>query len=198
MIASAASLRSLLAAIVVILALAVSACTPNQGNVPGFQPNGPWALSETVHQPASTAAKCVILQGRADRRCTPGALNPAITQDTIHGTICVPGWSASVRPPTAFTNRVKRLAMVNYGIIDPPSTVELDHLIPISVGGFPGDARNISDPRNLAQLWPESWTGTPNAHTKDLQEHAVHAAICADRITLKQGQDQLLAKWTHP
>ena len=27
-------------------------------------------------------------------------------------------------------------------------------------------------------------------------ENAVRAAICADRITLKQGQDQLLARWS--
>jgi hypothetical protein len=27
-------------------------------------------------------------------------------------------------------------------------------------------------------------------------ENAVRAAICADRITLKQGQGQILAKWS--
>lgn len=139
---------------------------------------------------------CQVITGKADRRCTPGALNPDVTQATIRTTICVKGWSASVRPPAAFTNRIKRQAMANYGITALPSTVELDHLVPIEDGGFPGDAANSSDPRNLAQLWPESWTGTPNAHTKDLQENAAHAAICAERITLKQGQDQMLANWS--
>src|SRR5690242_19992277 len=28
---------------------------------------------------------------------TPGALNPDVTQETIRQTICVPGWTASVR-----------------------------------------------------------------------------------------------------
>lgn len=140
--------------------------------------------------------QCQVVAGKADRRCTPGALNPAVTQATIRTTICVPGWSANVRPPAAFTNRIKRQAMANYGITALPSTVELDHLIPIEDGGFPGDTADPSDSRNLAQLWPESWTGTPNAHTKDLQENAAHAAICAGRITLKQGQDQMLANWS--
>jgi len=88
--------------------------------------------------------------------------------------------------------------MANYGITDQLSTVELDHLVPIEDGGYPGDAQNQADPRNLQQLWPESWTGMPNAHTKDLQENATHAAVCADRITLKQGQDQLIMNWSHP
>jgi hypothetical protein len=173
--------------IVALLATAAGCATTQPS------PNTP-----TPGQAAITAAgtECRVVDGRADRRCTPGALNPAVTQETIHSTICVPGWSRKVRPPAAFTNRIKRQAMANYGITDPPSTVELDHLIPIEDGGWPGDDQHPDDPRNLAQLWPESWTGTPNAHTKDAQENAVHAAICADRITLKQGQDQILAKWS--
>jgi hypothetical protein len=68
---------------------------------------------------------------------------------------------------------------------------------PIEDGGFPGDEHHPADPRNLVQLWPESWTGTPNAHTKDVDENMVHRAICAGKMTLKQGQDFILAKWSH-
>lgn len=185
-------IRSLAA---VLLLATVAACSPEV--TPGFRPyglDGEESAASEASWPAS--ATCRVVEGKADRRCTPGALNPAVSQSNIHQKICVPGWSATVRPPTTFTNRIKRQAMMNYGITAPAQTVELDHLIPISIGGFPGDAHNPTDPRNLAQLWPESWTGTPNAHTKDAMEHAVQAAICADRITLKQGQDQLLAKWS--
>lgn len=149
-------------------------------------------LTAPTGQLTTSGARCHSADGRADRRCTPGALNPDVTQETIMQTICVPGWSAKVRPPVAFTNRIKRQAMANYGVTDSPSSVELDHLIPIEDGGFPGDAKHPDDSRNLAQLWPESWTGTPNARTKDVQENATHAAICAGRITLKQGQDLIL------
>jgi PBP1b-binding outer membrane lipoprotein LpoB len=30
---------------------------------------------------------------------TPGATNPDVTQGTIHQTICVKNWTATVRPP---------------------------------------------------------------------------------------------------
>lgn len=150
-------------------------------------------------QPAAavTAPRCHVVDGKADRTCTPGALNPDVTQATIHSTICVPGWAAKVRPSATFTNRIKRQAMANYGITGPLSAVEGDHLEPIEDGGFPGDEHNPDDPRNLAQIWPESWTGTPNAHTKDVDENMVHRAICSGKMTLKQGQDFILAKWSH-
>jgi hypothetical protein len=155
------------------------------GTAPGFCPN-PTDPAETSTAPVPTAA-CHVVDGTADRRCTPGALNPNVTQANIGTTICVKGWTATVRPPVAYTNALKRKQMVQYGENGLPSGVEEDHLIPLEVGGSPTDPRN---------LWPESWTGTPNAHTKDLQENAVHAAICAGRITLKQGQDQIIAKWS--
>ena len=34
---------------------------------------------------------------------TPGALNPEVTQATIGATICVRGWTQTVRPPQAYT-----------------------------------------------------------------------------------------------
>ncbi|MEU1596054.1 hypothetical protein ABZ468_25155 [Streptomyces sp. NPDC005708] len=36
-----------------------------------------------------------------DSSCTPGAYNPDVTQSNIHSTICVSGWTATVRPPTS-------------------------------------------------------------------------------------------------
>jgi hypothetical protein len=39
-----------------------------------------------------------------DPACTPGALNPDVTQASIGSTICVSGWTATIRPPTAAQN----------------------------------------------------------------------------------------------
>ena len=36
-----------------------------------------------------------------DRRCTPGAIDPAVTQADIQSTICVTGYADTVRPPVA-------------------------------------------------------------------------------------------------
>jgi hypothetical protein len=51
--------------------------------------------------PAAGAAtqQCRIDAGRADASCTPGAFDPDVTQSTIDQTICVSGWTATVRPP---------------------------------------------------------------------------------------------------
>ena len=38
---------------------------------------------------------------------TPGATNPEVTQENIHDTICVKGWTDTVRPPSSYTNKLK-------------------------------------------------------------------------------------------
>lgn len=45
---------------------------------------------------------------------TPGAVDPAVTQDNIDRTICVPGYTRTVRPPAAYTNRIKREELDSY------------------------------------------------------------------------------------
>jgi len=49
-----------------------------------------------------------------------GALNPDVAQDTIAQTICVAGYTKSVRPVTSFTNGVKMLLLKRAGL-DPSS-----------------------------------------------------------------------------
>jgi len=38
-----------------------------------------------------------------DRSRTPGAFNPSVTQENIGRTICVRGWTRTVRPPSQYT-----------------------------------------------------------------------------------------------
>jgi len=135
--------------------------------------------------PSSAITSCRVADGRADRRCTPGALNPNVSQANIYGTICVPGWTATIRPPAGYTNRLKREQKIAYGetaLTD--AQLEEDHLVSLSAGGSPNDPRN---------LFPQPW---PDAHRKDTDEHRVNRDICAGRVTLQQGQAQLLSKWS--
>jgi hypothetical protein len=70
-----------------LLALAGCGATPAAGLSPAsfslatatFAPGRVLTTGPTV--PASTS--CRVVDGRADARCTPGALNPDVTQDTI-------------------------------------------------------------------------------------------------------------------
>ncbi|MFD8393034.1 hypothetical protein ACFV2N_28495 [Streptomyces sp. NPDC059680] len=49
------------------------------------------------------------------RALTPSAYNPDVTQSNIHSTICVSGWTATVRPPTSHTNPLKAQGTIDYG-----------------------------------------------------------------------------------
>jgi hypothetical protein len=113
---------------------------------------------------------------RASWRLTPGVLNPAVTQATIRSTICRHGWTATVRPPVDYTNRLKALGLRQYGLRGPPSSFQEDHLISLELGGDPNDPRN---------LWPEPY---PRAHEVDRIENELNADVCSGKVTLADAQ----------
>jgi hypothetical protein len=45
---------------------------------------------------------------------TPGARYSKVTQATISKTICVKGWTATIRPPTSYTNALKKAQLVEW------------------------------------------------------------------------------------
>ena len=126
---------------------------------------------------------CHSVGGLPDRACTPGAINPAVTQADIHATICARGWSESVRPPEAYTESLKARQMVAYGDTQPIWQYEEDHLVPLELGGAPADPRN---------LWPE-YGASPNP--KDWVEDAANAAVCDGSMTLAAAQAAMARNW---
>lgn len=128
-------------------------------------------------------ASCHARGELPDPSCTPGALNPTVTQATIHSTICVRGWTATVRPPVSYTARLKVRLMRAYRRPGLPSAYELDHLIPLELGG---------DPRATTNLWPEPW---PEAHVKDAAENRLHAAVCAGQLSLAEARQRIATDW---
>jgi hypothetical protein len=46
---------------------------------------------------------------------TPGAVDPRVTQSNIEETICVRGWTRTVRPPESYTEPLKREQINRYG-----------------------------------------------------------------------------------
>jgi hypothetical protein len=111
----------------------------------------------------------------------PGALNPAVTQATIGQTICISGYSKSVRPSEHITAKEKLASMASYGDRGPPSDFEYDHLV--SLGGAANDPRN---------LWPEPGY-SPNP--KDSVEDALHRLVCSGQIPLAQAQKIITTGW---
>jgi hypothetical protein len=107
---------------------------------------------------------------------TPGALNPDVTQATIDGTICVHGWTRTVRPPVTYTNALKARQLREYGLRGPLSGYQEDHLISLELGGAPVDPRN---------LWPEPY---PRAAAVDRIENELNRRVCDGSLTLAAAQ----------
>jgi hypothetical protein len=53
-----------------------------------------------------------------DPQRTPGRSNPNVTSENIDETICVPGFTKKIRPPTSYTNKLKKKQIEEYGISD--------------------------------------------------------------------------------
>jgi hypothetical protein len=101
------------------------------------------AIVQRQPSPGSCHAIGSGVHSRPDPRCTPGALNPQVTQATIRHTICRPGWTAAVRPPEAITEAEKRASMRAYGDAEPIHDYEYDHFVPLELGGATNDSRNL-------------------------------------------------------
>jgi hypothetical protein len=116
-----------------------------------------------------------------DRSCTPGAVDPAVTQANIGSTICRSGYTTKVRPPESQTEKFKwDVAEPAYGQHDVSG--ELDHLVPLELGGA-NDARN---------LWVEAGS-IPNP--KDAVEDALNKAVCDGRMKLRAAQVAIARNW---
>ena len=111
-------------------------------------------------------------------------LNPAVTQETIATTICFPGWAKTVRPSAHYTAHIKiklvrELEIPEELLVD----FELDHRVPLALGGAPSDERNLE-----LQPWDE-------AGEKDRIETCLSRAVCAGTITLDEARRRIWADW---
>jgi hypothetical protein len=124
---------------------------------------------------------------------TPGAINPAVTQGNIQSTICVSGFTDSIRPPVSYTNKLKKIELAaggSYffevaGFGSALGNYELDHLISLQLGGNPTDVKN---------LWVEPYSGN-NARKKDVIETALKRLVCSNKMLLVDAQKAISTNW---
>lgn len=143
-----------------------------------------------AHPAGATAATCTQSDlPLPDPACTPGATNPDVAQSTINSTICVSGWTSTVRPPTSYTNPLKVQQIAEYGYTDTSTAdYEEDHMIPLELGGAPRDPKN---------LWPEprkADTGS-TAATKDSVENNLKTMVCDGAAQLAAAQQAIATDW---
>lgn len=153
-----------------------SAAVTTAGSLPAGNPSAP--------MPAPGTCKIGNRDGQPmpDPACTPGAINPEVTQANIDSTICKSGWTKTVRPPTSRTSRMKAESARSYGLgLDEKS--EYDHLVSLELGGAPDDPRN---------LWVEPGS-IPNP--KDAVENKLNDAVCSDLVPLAQAQKAIASNW---
>ena len=114
-------------------------------------------------------------------------LNPDVRPDTIDQTICVPGYSSSVRPSTTYTNGVKTKLLRKSGTdAANASEYELDHVIPLAVGGHPRNPKNLT-------LQP--WDGEDGAKKKDRLERRLQQLVCSKLVGLREAQAAIWTDW---
>jgi hypothetical protein len=147
---------------------------------------GPTHYTEQAQPPPGTCHYRTAASGETlpDPNCTPGAINPKVTEATLADTICKTGYTKSIRPPRDITAAEKRANAASYGYTGPLSDAEYDHLIPLELGGDPNDARN---------LWVEPGA-SPNP--KDGIEHRLHQRVCAGTVSLAAAQQAIATDWT--
>jgi hypothetical protein len=118
---------------------------------------------------------------------TPGATNPEVNQGNIDQTICIRGYTKTIRPPAYYTNRLKKEQLAQYGYADHnPKHYEEDHLIPLEIGGNPTDVRN---------LWPEPRNSQYSAGEKDRLENRLHELVCTHQLPLVRAQREIATNW---
>ncbi len=146
-------------------------------------------LAATFGLSACGAATYSSSSGLPNIKLTPGAINPAVTQGNIRSTICVAGWTATIRPPATYTNQLKYTQLASgYNLNGDlnPKNYEEDHIVPLEVGGNPTNPLNLfPQPRNIKL----------SAYLKDQLENRMRQLVCAGQITLKAAQAVFLINW---
>lgn len=153
--------------------------SPSPGPLKPIADEGQVTYSVTL-----TAGECRARDGGKlpDPSCTPGSVDPKVTQATIHATICVQGWTSTIRPPVYQTSRAKfEVAYPAYGITQ-GTVSELDHLVPLELGGS----------NDITNLWPQVGH-VPNP--KDDVENLLRERVCAGTLTLAAARAEIAADW---
>lgn len=148
-----------------------------------------------IHSRRFLAVALAILVGAAsaelhpmmpDPKLTPGATDPAVTQATIRTTICVDGYTKTVR---SVTEAERQEVARRYGVpvADLKTRVEIDHFESLEIGGS----------NDLANLWPQYYKTSSDppeylgAREKDVVETHLKKQVCSGAMTLVAAQEAI-------
>jgi hypothetical protein len=113
-----------------------------------------------------------------------GSIDSDVTPDTLSSTVCVSGYTKSVRPDAGYTNGIKLEMLREAGIgRSALSEYTLDHIIPLAIGGHPSDRSNL-------QLQT-----VEDAKRKDRVEVKLQCLVCSGQVGLEEAQQQIGEDW---
>jgi hypothetical protein len=113
-----------------------------------------------------------------DPKLTPGDVFPDATKDDV----CTPGWSSEHRH---VTESMRDQVYSEYGRTRGPGCCEVDHLIPLELGGS----------NDIKNLWPQPDDPRPGDAEKDSLENDLHARVCRGEISLADAQKCIASNW---
>lgn len=122
------------------------------------------------------------------------ALTPGAVTSSDVSAICRLGYATNIRPVGSLWRSLKDEAYDRYGLPRGQRSVvgadgvrhpayEVDHLVPLELGGAPATLRN---------LWPEPMA---SAKQKDRVENELHDRVCAGRMSLQHAQHAIAHDW---
>ena len=110
--------------------------------------------------------------------------------DATAADVCTPGWarehrhvteSDRARVYTEYLDSQKTGACVDGS----PSCCEVDHLIPLELGGS----------NDIKNLWPQPDNPRPGDGEKDQLENDLHARVCKGELSLADAQRCIASNW---
>jgi hypothetical protein len=113
-----------------------------------------------------------------DPRYTPGAIRSTNTKE-----VC----STRASKYRHTTLSMKRHVCAEYGVLDCPdeNKMEIDHLIPLELGGAD----------EIPNLWVEPAWPRPGFHEKDRLENFLRRQVCSGKIRLADAQKAIRVDW---
>lgn len=134
----------------------------------------------TFEQPVKFA-DCQNYEPLPDPDCTPGAIFGGVIKEIV----CVSGYTKIVRNVSKNIKK-KVFEMYNIDYPVPFGSYEVDHLIPLSLGGN----------NEIANLWPKKADSVLGFFEKNVVANYLHEEVCNDKISLSVAQDQIAKDWT--
>ena len=124
------------------------------------------------------------MPGRSELSSLPNPrLTPGAVRSVTMAEVCsLPREEVIRAVPTDLEAKVLR----EYGLHTPShQEYEVDYLITPGLGGA----------EQIGNLWPEPYSGTWNAHLKDMLEERLHEMVCDKQIALESAQHEIATDW---